>query len=182
MLETRIDSWPLIVLALCAVVLTSCAGTIAPRGWLGTPEENQRTAFGGWVRLETMVGELDTLEGELIAVQKDSIFILRNSGRLESYSAGEIKSVHLQSYDPKLGTLTLWTLSGAASTISHGFILIISLPVWIATGSLSGAAVSAAAHEKLGPDGWESLTSYARFPQGLPVGLDRAVLLPKPQR
>ncbi len=182
MLETRIDSWPLIVLALCAVVLTSCAGTIAPRGWLSTPEENQRTAFGGWVRLETMVGELDTLEGELIAVQKDSIFILRNSGRLESYSAGEIKSVHLQSYDPKLGTLTLWTLSGAASTISHGFILIISLPVWIATGSLSGAAVSAAAHEKLGPDGWESLTSYARFPQGLPVGLDRAVLLPKPQR
>jgi hypothetical protein len=126
------------------------------------------------------VGDLDSLEGELIAVQKDSIFILRNSDRLEGFAAEEVRSVHLQSYNPKLGTVTLWTLSGVASTVSHGFILIISLPVWIATGSLSGVAISASAHEKTEPEGWDALACYARFPQGMPAGLDRTGLISKP--
>ena len=78
--------------------------------------------------------------------------------------------------------LGLWTLLGTLSTGSHGFFLILSAPVWILTGTVAAVNQSRQPVLTYPRQGWAGWRAYARFPQGLPPGLARAALDPKPER
>ena len=74
----------------------------------------------------------------------------------------------------------LWTAGGIVSTISHGFFLIISAPVWLVTGIPTTILESSRdRYEAEYPDEiyWNEVKKFARFPQGVD-GIDLSQLKP----
>lgn len=167
-----------------ALVLASlgsaCARSSAPAGWLSTPEQSQREAWGAWAEVRTRSGgERAPVMGELIAATRDSVFVM-TSAALVALPIAEIERATLTAYDARWDRLVLWTVLGTLSTASHGMALVLSAPVWIAGGTAAAAAASRGPRVR-STDGTE-LARFARFPQGMPPGLDRGALRPKDVR
>ena len=162
-----------------AVVCTACAGNSAPKGWLPKPTEARETAYGGWVEL-TYLDQANEhqLDGELIAVTAESVWVLNESGGL-GISTSAVKKGKLTAYTARKGGLTGWTVAGALSTASNGAFLIFTAPMWIIGGSLATGAESRAPERKSPPLPWVGLASFARFPQGLPQGVELSGLSTK---
>lgn len=156
----------------------ACASTTAPSGWLPTPSEAQSEAFGGWMSVEYRAGSRAAYaEGELIAVGPDTVFLLPAEG-LIAIPMGAIRRATLTAYDAQSGGLAAWTLLGTVSTLSHGVGLIVSAPVWILTGSIATASASRAPRRQYRSEAeaWQEFRKFARFPQGLPPGVQRTSL------
>lgn len=171
------------LLAALSILLLGCAGSTAPSRWLPEADEAQRTAFGAWAKVKYNPGDNKYMEvrGELIAFHSDTIFVL-SSNALEGIPRWQIKSIDLTTFNPKHGVLGFWTLIGSLSTASHGYYMVLSLPVWLLTGISSAAGQSRTAHEKYPGQNWHELNKFARFPAGLPPQLDRSTLSMKPVR
>ena len=164
---------------LAACCLVGCAGSSAPRGWLPTAVEAQREAHGGWASLQVRGESRRAVhEGELLAIQADSVFILEREACIGLPTA-KVVDATVMGYDSNKGPLARWTLMGTLTTPSHGYFLILSAPVWIITGSILTGMQSRVSQAALTSANWERARAYARFPQGLPPGLDRASLRPK---
>ena len=158
----------------------ACFRSSAPAGWLSTPEQSQREAWGAWAEVRTRSGgERAPVMGELIAADRDSVYVM-TSAALVALPVAEIERATLTTYDARWGKLALWTVLGTLSTASHGMALIISAPVWAAGGTAATAAASRGPRVR-STDG-TVLARFARFPQGMPAGLDRGVLRPKDVR
>lgn len=167
---------------LLAGVADGCATNTAPRNFLPAPAASQRTAYGGWI--EVTRGDARHPErsaGELLAIQHDSVYLLSGRGP-EVYAQSDVTSAKLTAYDSESGLLATWTLIGTLSTISHGWLLVLSAPVWIIAGSVTTAHQSHQPEFLFPTAAWEDLRAYARFPQGLPPGLDLATVRGKPLR
>jgi hypothetical protein len=165
-------------------VLTIVSGcsfhTTAPKGWLPTAVEAQREAYGGWITLDFNMGiQAKAVHGELIAAASDSVYVLTSDSLVVVPNASVITGT-LTAYDAQQGALKLWTVLGAVSTLSHGFALLFTAPVWGVVGSVATASASKAPRvESTDPS---LLRMYARFPQGLPPGLDVRTLRQKDVR
>jgi hypothetical protein len=118
------------------------------------------------------------VQGELIALSPDRVFVLTDVGLLELPKT-TISQAKLTAYDSGAVALGVWTFLGTLSTISHGVFLIISAPVWVIGGSAITAVQSHKPVISYPKNSWEAFQRYARFPQGLPQGLERSSLLPK---
>ena len=165
----------------CVLFVTSgCFHTSAPKGWLPTAAEAQREAFGGWIKVDYTTGVAKrTVEGELIAATSDSMHVL-TSDSIVALPTGALISGTLTAFDVQLRTLKVWTLVGAVAAVSHGFVLILSAPAWVIAGTTATAAASKAPRvESTDP---AVLRMYARFPQGIPPGLDPRSLRQKDVR
>lgn len=168
------------------VLLSGCASTTAPRDWLPSAGEAQQQAFGAWISVEYNDGSSKHVaDGEFIAVGQDSIFVLTQD-RLVAIPLSEIEGGRLATYDANHWQLAGWTALGSLTTPSHGWFLVLSLPVWILTGSAATSAQSWAPIEKLPVSyfrhfPWYDLRKFSRFPQGLPEGLDRRTMKSKPE-
>lgn len=172
--------WTVVTCACVLVTVTGCFHTTAPAGWLPTAVEAQREAYGGWIKLDFSVGvERNAVHGELIAASSDSVHVLTSDSLVVVPTASVIAGT-LTTYDGKYEALRLWTILGAVSTLSHGFALILTAPAWGVAGSLATASASKAPRiESTNPS---LLRIYARFPQGLPPGLDARSLRQKDVR
>jgi hypothetical protein len=141
---------------------------------LPTADDAGQEAFGGWIEVEDSTGSVVAL-GELIAVHADTVYVLNDS--LVAVARDSISAAALFGYDAQWDKLALWTTLGGLSTLSHGFGLVLSLPVgWLLGGT---SAVSSRARQprlQYPEDGWVALSQYARFPAGLPPSLPRALL------
>lgn len=171
------------VLRACTILvatalLAGCAASIAPSGWLPSAERTQWDGYGSWAIVTLSIGPGESCEGELIAATSDSIFILQGSV-LEAYGVNQVGRIHLQTYDSRHGGLTAWTAFGALSTISHGFILALSAPVWIITGSVATSAQSRLPHRTIADGSWSQLAPYCRYPGGIPASVNRSKIAPK---
>jgi hypothetical protein len=120
-------------------------------------------------------------DGELIAVNRDSVYVLTTGG-LAVIPVRGVAKLNVTGYDAQAAALALWGLAGTLATISHGILLIFSAPVWIITSSIAAAAHSREPREIYPEVALNALRIYARFPQGIPAGLDRRQLRPKPER
>lgn len=172
----------LIIICLCilpAAFALRCASTGAPRGWLPNAKQAQQETYGAWIWVEYSRGSTkQRAEGELIAVERDSIFILTQD-TLVAIAESEIELGRLTAYDAKDRLLAGWTAVGSLTTLSHGFGLLATLPLWVVSGSISTVAQSFAPIEELPVESWDDLRKYARFPQGLPEGLDSRMVKSK---
>ncbi|NNG15201.1 MAG: hypothetical protein HKM89_01890 [Gemmatimonadales bacterium] len=171
-------------LALIAVT-TACSANPAPSGWLGPAPVAVSDPYGAWVQMElTSAGKQVPSGGELIAVALDSVFVLTPDGEFHAVARADVTRAKVAYYDSQYGTLAAWTTFGSLGTLSHGFLLVFSLPVWTIGGWAATAGQSRAPlaevseHER----SWDDVAMYARFPQGLPDELDRRRLRPKPTR
>lgn len=166
--------------ALLAVIelMVGCAASTAPSGWLPSAPDTQWDGYGSWATVTLSIGPEEWIEGELIAATADTLHILQ-TGRLESFGYDQIAKIQLQSYDSEYGALAVWTVLGSVSTISHGFILILTAPVWIITGSIAASAQSRASLETVVGAEWRQLLPYCRYPGGIPDSIDRTTIKPK---
>lgn len=169
------------------VLAAACASSTAPVGFLPAPLESQRTAYGGWIEVEYGDGRRpERAAGELLAVQGDSLYVLTprvgELGGAVTVATSAITKAKLTAYDSQSGKFAMWTLLGVFSTASHGFVLVLSAPVWILTGSTATAVQSHRPQSLYPTVGWNAIAPYARFPQGLPPGIDLRTLQSKPPR
>lgn len=164
-----------------SILVSGCASTTAPRGWLPTPGEAEKEAYGAWISVKYNNGSSEQIaDGEFIAVGKESLFVLTQDS-LTAIALNQVERGKLTTYDAEHQLLAGWTTVGALTTPSHGWFLMLSFPLWIISGSIATIAHSYAPIEKFPADSWEDLRKYARFPQGLPEGLDRRTMKSKPE-
>ena len=137
-MRTR-DRW--LAAAVVMAALGGCASGYElnpPPGWLPDfyVRANGRDAYGAWCALHFDSGPLRKVEGELIAVSADSVWVLSPDGLVAA------STEHL--------------VSGSFATY---------------------ADASQATH--LSGQRWPEMSNFARFPQGLPAGVDPRRLAPK---
>ena len=169
------DVW-LVLMATSVLALPGCAGNPVPRELPVSAAEAQRAVRGGWVTVEakqTSGGHRRMLvaEGELIAVDESTIHVLTANG-LQSVRVEPGLRVRVVRYRSSSRSLAWWAVAGGLSTLSHGWYLVMTAPMW-AVGGVIAATVegrAAIAHDVAGA------RSFARFPQGLPPGLDPRAL------
>jgi hypothetical protein len=163
--------------AFASLLASACFQTTAPEGWLSTPAVAQREAYGGWISAAYTLGAgTATVEGELIAASPDSLHVL-TADSLVTVATSAVTSATLTTYDARLNTLNMWTILGAVSSLSHGVGLLLSVPMWIIVGTTATASASKA--PRVQSVDAALLRPYARFPQGLPPGLERRALRQK---
>jgi hypothetical protein len=171
-----------LLFGLATILMAGCAGSSAPAGWLEIPSKVQSQAYGAWAEVQYEMASSKkklTVSGELIAFEEESVYVLTDS-LLVGVPTSNIIRVKLTSFDSKAGLLAIWTLTGTLATASHGILLIFSAPAWIIGGSIATAGQSHTPIKRFPDKPRQELRGYARFPQGLPSGLDKQSLKPKP--
>lgn len=160
---------------IAAIAVASAACTVTnPDPRKPSLERVQRTAYGGWIVVVEQNGA--THAGELISVDRQVVRVLALNGGMSVVPTGAIRQAKLYMYESE-GGLGAWGLLGGLSTISHGFILILSFPIWmISVGVVTRLESSHILLEYPG-DGWNRFVRWARFPQGMPPGVDHRGLL-----
>jgi hypothetical protein len=161
-----------------------CASRLAPDNWLSTPEQARTEAYGAWVYIEyAPVSRVLLAEGELLAIDSDSLFVLSHSG-LIAIASDQLVMLKLDAYESNSEQLASWTVLGTISTLSHGLFLVATAPGWILLGSAATAAQSYNPREeynsRIDPKlELISLRKYARFPAGLPAWVREHAVKPK---
>ena len=167
-----------VVPILIAGLAAGCAASHAPTGYLPKPAEAPWNPRGGWITVQYGDSADEwVLDGELVAVEGDSVYVLTGEG-LEAAPAAGVRRAELWGYQSEHGRLAAWTVVGTLSCASNGIVAVLSAPVWAISGTLSTASQSRAPRLTRPSDPWARFRSYARFPQGLPPGLDRGSLRP----
>lgn len=164
-----------------ALLLAGCAGINAPKGAVPMVAVAPQDGFGGWASIYEGQSYQPAFQGELIAVDSDSVFVLAGDS-LVVRALSAVSRIRLVGYDPKAGDLRDWTFAGTVSTVSHGVVAIISAPVWMLIGgSITNAGARSSEINVPGRGrSWDSVKPYARFPQGLPADFDRSSIRPRP--
>jgi len=157
-----------LVIALVAAT-TACASNPDPRA--RTIEAVQRDGHGGWIEITT--GTDRPIAGELISVELEGLRVLAVTPQpgLVFISKARIHAATLWAWGTEHGAIAAWGTIGALSTISHGFLLIVSFPIWLITSTVTASFESRASQLEYPDDGWDKFAIWARFPQGLPRGL-----------
>jgi hypothetical protein len=126
------------------------------------------------------------LEGELLAVDDERVFVLRDRGKSPaSVRWAQVREVRVEvapSRPGEPGGSVAWTVVGTLSTLSHGEFLILSFPIWLASGvpvswehgqPLEARVTSAQFRDML--------YQFARHPQGPPPYLSARPIPPPPR-
>jgi hypothetical protein len=171
-----------ILLAAVTAGLWGCAATTAPKGYLPEEAATQWEVCGGWLKVEySNEGIACVADGELLAAQDRKIYILKDSQTVVILS-DSIQKATLDLHLNQASTIGIWTFLGSLSTLSHGFVMVLSLPTWLLVGIPSATFESWADHyvqEKPDEAWWNKIKKFCRFPQGIPSGVGLYKLRPK---
>jgi hypothetical protein len=159
----------------------ACAGNPAPEGFLPSPAQAPQDVYGAWIQVTLSAGRHDsTIAGELIAARTDTVWILPDSGGVVAVPTSTVKQGRVARYTSQAGAVAGFATLGVVSTISNGFLLGITAPLWIITGIVASSNETRAPLRSVPPLAWADVAAYARFPQGLPPGIDFAEIRPRP--
>lgn len=170
----RTELFSLMILPVAFLNL-NCASTSAPNNWL--PEKNKidQQAYGGWITVHKT--DKTVLRGELISVSDSGLYVM-SIEQLVFAEKDSISKAKLGKYEES-NPVAAWGLLGTLSTLSHGFGLIFSAPVWVLTSTMMASSYS---HNKIIEYPENKLADfriYSRFPQGLSNQIDLTKLKPK---
>lgn len=162
-----------VTLALVTIFGATSCGSV--RGSRMAPSLTAATvsARGSWTVLE-LTGSDHLLGGELLAATRDSLYLIPNDcpsngcGAL-AVAIEDIERGHVFKYRPEQG-VGVWAATGAVSTLSHGVLLVFTLPMWAVSGILASHSITSEAqiHVSKGDYDLVDVMAWARFPQGLP--------------
>ena len=161
-----------------SLLAAGCAGTPGPSGYLQPAQVTQHEAYGAWIDVDFKDDRAE-LAGELVAVEPDTVFLLTSSG-LHTIARASINAARVGTYDSEWANIVYWVTGATLMTASHGWYASITAPIWIIVGSITAAAVSRGPIEDVrGNDThrWNEVSKFARFPQGMPRGIDRTKLI-----
>lgn len=168
--------------AVSLLLAVSCAANPAPDGFLPSPRDAVQDLYGGWIELTLAPagGHEGTVAGELLAATADTVWIIPDSGRAVAIATSTVQKGRLARYRSDAGLVAGYSALGVLSTLSNGYILVFTAPAWIITGIVASSSESKSVLRDTPPLAWADLAEYARFPQGLPPGIDLAEIRPKP--
>jgi hypothetical protein len=164
---------------LLAGAFGSCA-TVVPNRLRPEGEAAVRSGLGAQMYVRLHNG--DVIQGELIAISPQTVWVLGDG--LVTIPTSSIQAATAGVFKTDQDAYVAWTVLGALSTLSHGVFLVFSLPVWL----LAGFPMASYELRRGEVDGWatgvDSFRPYARFPQGMPAGLEavdlRGIRPPRP--
>ncbi len=165
-----------------ATFATACVSNPDPRQ--PTIQKMQTEGVGGWIVATSTAGW--QVQGELISITREYVHILRvgqPGAALVYVRTADVAKASVYTYEYE-GGLGVFGLLGTLSTISHGFFLALTAPVWIISTAIAVAAESAHVELEYPEDNsLEELSRWARFPQGIPPNIDEeALLVPRASR
>jgi hypothetical protein len=144
-----------------------------PPSWQVRASEVDRSTRGAWANVTLWGG--GGLSGELLAVDDQALYV-GLSGRLTRVPHKCATLLQLAAFEnPAMEVSALGAL-GTLSTLSHGFFLVFTVPVWAVTAGLSSYGHSRSGHLKfgVGEEPLSTASAWARFPAGMPTGfIDR---------
>jgi len=160
---------------LLCLLSVDCAVTHEPQRWLPEPEEVPLDPYGSWAEVTTKGSRV---MGELIAVTSDTVFVADTM--LHGVPVKTIERARVVTFEPdNYIASVLW---GPLLTISNGFFLILTAPMWIIGGPIATIARSYDPIVDYPSKPLTELQCYARFPQGLPHDIDRSAIQMKQVR
>lgn len=162
--------------ALIVLVSSGCASTSTPDGWLPRAEEAAQDGYGAWIEIQAEDRSRPAVMGELIAVEDSMLTVLDLRGEVVTVPAAGIRKARVVTFQSQHKKYGGWTVLGSIASISNGFFLVFTLPTWLAVGSEAARLESASPLVDVPRQPWEALRPHARFPQGLPSGVDPARL------
>ncbi len=170
------------VTLLAALLLGGCAHNTAPPDFLPSPQEARREGYGGWLELTVREGARGsrTAAGELLAVSEEELVLLGDSG-VTTVPTAAVRGGRLTGYRSSAGLVGSFAALGTLSTVSNGYFLVFTAPMWIFGGTIAAGTESTSPVIEVPPPHWLALAAWARFPQGIPPGLETGTLTPKPK-
>ena len=154
----------------------------SPRDFLPSgPAGVARETYGGWM-VATLKSSEDggTVQGELITVHNDSVYVLTPS-QLDAFPFSDLDSAKLELHRHRVTSYVLASVLGGISTLSHGGFLLFTAPMWLITGITLSNSVPKQPNVIYFPQtAIEEFRKFSRFPQGLPRGLAPEQLVAKP--
>ncbi len=159
----------LILIVFVCVILTSCAITYVPSRWLPDAEHTPMNPYGAWVEVKVRDGKI---MGELIAVTDDTLFVADTT--LHAIATTDIIRARLVTYDASNLGLFGAMLAGTIFTITHGWFLTLTAPMWIIGSSIAAISRSYDPIIDYPKKSLKHFSPYARYPQGLPSEIDRS--------
>ena len=162
------------LLNLLFLLLVRCATTYAPDNWLPETDEVPENVYGGWITLITEPDSLNTEEqwmqysGEFISLDDENIYLLFDS--VFQVPKRKIRNSILELDEKNTTGYGLWVSVGTIATISNGYYLMITAPLWLVFGIPAVVGESARDRyetEEPPEEYWESIRKFARFPQGI---------------
>lgn len=176
----NINKTCIIFMLLLSLWMGGCAVTHTPPGWLASPIDMQTDAYGGWIEVEysSATGEKTQISGELIAINADSIFIANET--FHAIAVSNIKSARLSAYNSHASGMGGLVILGTLSTISNGVFWIFTAPMWIIGGRICSRIRSFEPIVDYPKQELSRFVPFARYPQGLPLGINRNRIKMKP--
>ncbi|MBI5512467.1 MAG: hypothetical protein HY909_01790 [Deltaproteobacteria bacterium] len=165
-----------------SVALGACASTVPIRG----SDTLYRTRAAGdapaevFGRIVHVQAHGEELRGELLACDGAQLYLRLATVDGEAWERVAWRdALEVSALGPSGGGAMLgWSIAGLVSTITHGFFLVISAPVWLLSGSIV-TALNWSPTTRLA--NCSEAAPYARFPQGLPESMrERASGSPRP--
>lgn len=156
----------------------ACVGWEIPNS--ERPRQDEAVVSGKGARTQLLLADGSRHTGELISASDGFVWILYDDGRLASFPVTRVRKAWLGVFRTYEGALAGWTAVGSLTTVSHGFFLVFTLPLWLLTGTTSAYAESLRGFLVCPPESWDVARRYARFPQGLTERV-KARLLGEPE-
>lgn len=156
------------------MALALLSGSCKAPAYLPETEEIGSHEFGSYISIE--VPDEGAIEGELIAINDEAFMVLDKEGdhQLQSIPIADIKSFKLLYAQPENYG---WTIPvSVLVTASHGIFAVFTAPVNIIVTSVVTARGRNAFTYNDGDISTEDLKMFARFPQGIPPGIETANL------
>jgi hypothetical protein len=161
------------------LLLNSCGTVKAPHGSVPKRNALMTDAFGGWIELRLISPE-NFIAGEFIAIRDDSLYIL-TGGEIQKYAIPNVSSARVVLFKTESDSYGIWTFFGSLLTLSNGGFAVITLPSTLISG-ISTTVVEAKRINFLDypSNNFDELKKFARFPQGMPEGINTTDLIPRP--
>jgi hypothetical protein len=161
-------------LEILLVIVLSVTGCSSPK-YLPASDSIDINHYGSHISINYITG--DKINGELIAINKEEMVVLmgtdnKNNKRCVSFPLTEIKSFRLAYASPKNYGWTIPTFT--LFTIAHGYFFLLTAPInLITTIAVTTSGENAFVYSNKNMT-YDKMKMFARFPQGLPPGIDLA--------
>lgn len=165
---------PVVLLAVVALCSQACGPTFAPPSARRRLEQMQDNFLGSWTEV-TLGGAgngTKKISGELIAINEGAVDV-NSPPTLWHVPLGCASQIRVAAFEAPTGGVVAGGLAGTASTLSHGFFLIFSAPIWLLTTTITAVNYNGTGEftaRRGDTKKTYELRKFARFPQGVPAG------------
>ena len=166
------------------VVAIAALSLIAPPAAAQARDPN---VLGSQVDVSLTFGQRARLKGELVAVSVDSLWVLANSA-LVSAPLARVVRVRVKRHSLGGGAALAWGIAGgvvtgglltaACSSVADdcGGVFAVMAVSWLVFTAIAAPSMESSSRIDFRRSQWQDLRAHARFPQGLPVNVDRKLL------